>query len=197
MKPIFSLSVVIGVCCQAFAFDVSAASAFGRQQQDDTDVGWVYQIAYESGGDPVSSRYFADDDYEKVPVGRGVSLGMGLYQRINSWDAYLMGSAKYASTKWTSTDSGLYRLSGALGADYFVTGNWFIGGAGYYEFKSRFYGDDDEVEVHFKNALGKRVQVGWSWISLRYNWIKYKDEYDQHYNGDNWGIALTSSFGGS
>jgi len=169
----------------------------------------VVELGYELGGDKLVevSCYDSTDNSYSTPslrAGDGLLAGFGGHVRPNRrspWDLKLTFDYKYQSA-CESVNLQRFRLTLLPSYHFGPRNHWWAGAGLIYETGIKFDGKNLPVEgypgatlgtVNFDDAVGATVQLGWWFLALDYNFIKYSKD-DAHVNANSIGLLFTYGF---
>lgn len=169
----------------------------------------VVELGYELGGDKLVevSCYNSTDDSYSTPslrAGSGLVAGAGGHVRPNRgspWDLKLTFDYKYDSA-CESVNLQRFRLTLLPSYHFGARNRWWAGAGMIYETGIKFDGKNLPVEgypgatlgtVNFDDAVGATVQLGWWFLALDYNFIKYSKD-GAHVNANSVGVLFTYGF---
>jgi hypothetical protein len=170
----------------------------------------VVELGYELGGDKlveVSCYNTTDNSYStpSLRAGNGLLAGVGGHlrpSRNSPWDLRLTFDYKYQAA-CESVNLQRFRLTLLPSYSFGPRHRWWAGAGMIYETGIRFDGKNLPVEnappgttlgtFDFNDALGATVQVGWWFLALDYNFIKYSKD-DAHVNANSIGLLFTYGF---
>ncbi len=178
-----------------FLFSASFCDSFGQEADRKTSPFRVlFKAGLEFGGDDVAYVYFADGDRQTVKAGQGGSIALGAEYQVPTLKNLLFHATagyKYVTTKADNANIRLTRVPVVL------TANWLAAkklrfGAGLASHQGiRFKADGLGEDIDLRSAIGPTFEIAYSGIGITYTAMNYKDQADQKYSANSFGLSIT------
>lgn len=165
------------------------------REVDNTQFGFVLGLDGEFGGDDFVTIFYTDGSDQDISTGNGITAAAGVhFHTAGHWDFRGTVGYKYSTTK--AEDAHLYfeRIVFKAAADYFFADKWFLGAGVVHHTGMKFHTDGLGPNIKFDDATGYTIEAGWSFISLNYTFIDYKDDLGSKFDANTIGISFTGRF---
>jgi hypothetical protein len=155
---------------------------------------FMVAAAAEFGGDGVATIYFNDGSEQTMHAGQGVTLSLGGQLKFASLEQLLLRATvgfKYLTTKAENVHIRLTRIPLHLTASWMATKKLRFGAGLVTHRNIRFNTDGLSGNYKFPPAAGPIFEASYAGIGLSYTIMKYKDELDNSYSANAFGITFS------
>lgn len=179
--------ILCAALCACALGAASAAHADGKRG------GFLLNLDLDYGGDDLVTLSFEGGGSQKVKAGQGVAFALGgWYRPSENLPLEIQGALgyKYVTTAADNADINLSRTTLQVNAVYRFENDWYLGAGIVRHMSPKLDGDGWFQDVHFDDATGFAVEVGWKWIGLHVTTMDYSvDGFDA--DAGNVGLRFT------
>lgn len=174
----------------------------GEKQQAErksSPLRFLITVAGEFGGDPIATIYFDDGSEQAIKAGQGGSIGVGGQLKFAGLEQLLLRATvgfKYLTTKADNVHVRLTRIPLHLTANWMATDKLRFGAGLVTHRNIRFNTDGLAGNYKFPAATGPIFEASYVGIGLSYTIMKYKDQFDNSYSANAFGITFSYAIPG-
>ncbi|MCH7396465.1 hypothetical protein MM236_00635 [Belliella sp. DSM 107340] len=172
-------------------------SAFGQQNKEKSNLGFLLSGALEFGGEPVASVSFTNGDVIEMNAGQGGTISVGLEYKVPKFEQLrfrgLIGF-KYLTTPAENANIRLTRIPLVLTGNYVINDTWRFGVGISQHQAIKFNAGGVGTSFDLSSNLGPVFEFGYKWVALSYTLMQYSDNSNATYSANAFGVTLSHAF---
>lgn len=159
-------------------------------------MGLVLEAAGELGGQGLVSVRYRNGATQTIRAGDGVTLAAGVHFEPIALPIDFAATVgyKFAGTADARSDLGIDRVVVKATGTVLLPLHWWVDAGPVWHTDTRIRGGGYFQDVHFDDAVGGTVGVGWRWVGVSYTYIQYSNPEVSDVNGSSGGITFTWKF---
>jgi len=148
----------------------------------------------ELGGDKIAEVYFTNGEKQSVRAGQGGAVGIGGEFSIPGATAFALRSTvgiKYVTTAADDRHIRLTRIPIIVTANYRPNNKWRLAAGLSTHRNIQFKTDGLGSDYKLQPASGPVFEVAYAGVGLSFTGMKYKDQLNQTYNANAFGLSYS------
>lgn len=192
-RRIFIALLTATTALGALPASATTDSPSSRQQGH---LGAVLELDADFGGDNVARVLYTNGETQDIKAGQGITAAAGLHYQLAGLplDFALTAGYKYVTTRAANANIFLDRVEIKAVGTYELPQHWWVDAGPVWHTSTSLHGDGFLPDIHFDDAVGATVGVGWRWIGIAYTDIHYKSDLTGSLDASNIGVTLTYEF---